>query len=1516
MWSRVGPSKRKTPPAPPGSIISEDGEDKSRAASRMPYTSSTDESSLSKEFMERPVDIDLLNELLGSLEGTANNTVNSTPNLGSFSAACNADTDGTEHMDIGDNVDDLAELGAITTEAVLRGLRSLDEFERQAAIHTEGNTENDHDGSQRLLSEFQHDDIADSIFRAAAAVAVSAPANANMPAENAAPTPVPVVSSASAGLGSFNEAELSAALEQIYWGSLDFPLVGDTSIGSHSASASVPSHSSFVLPAPTPAPTPISATVASHDSLAKIPSSWAPSQSMFDLVQHTLESEESLGHLHASNSHVFNNFDEGDGLDDAMLGDEYEDDENDDENPLELEELSLFSLFLSDMKAFEAFLSNLSLNQLRQCAATVNSVLVRRESGPNAEPQSANPVGMQRRADGAPRSKRGNHLSGVHTVSTKVTATTEALLPDPSNPPSIDLGLVLHSDESDEEYTVAKNEVNSAEQEIITQQPGESVVAETAEPHGGSSVMLPKTTLALLREWLPPSTADCVITALQTANLSISGPSNTYTHRKPNGKRPASESNTGGSPNTAEQSSSYKAQSTSIRTKPSALSLATERAADSSSVNPTNTSAADAIASVDNTRTNEPYLETDSENIPRLSFMYVLKGKPKRYCIRIDIDRAPVSAIPSSFKQNNCVYPRANCSKSLYAGNRWNYETECNGLGWKLAFLNQELLTGRRGLLQTAVNNYRTMVAGRKSRRITRLEKAERTQNSSIKALASGAVSSGGAGEHGSDGGGRKRPLSFDKSATAATALSTASTGRYSVDVDSSAEPSEKRTKINLNTADLGFLAEDLTLQLPSPPVTGSSNKGPLVLGCEQINDGQSKQSMALSRTTSAPSVTSTSTHHSPSSSASPQSAKCLMINAYINSKFTRIRVYVDFGSMDDSVVDTRFKREHTVFPRALDAPRSRYGNLQGRWEFEQTCNELSWRLAWLNRTRLKGRKLLIQKCLDAYRAKFNAPPWSLLSCYKTLMNESVDQRFFEYWKPRPGRKSLELSTGSAFLDSASFFKAKEKNVDNKGSKRAQQQQQTQQNSSDRSSAQPVKELDSVTEGLGTVGFSQAQTIQHTMDENTSCLPETVVVVETEPDDVCNVIVADDDLPASSRSSTPSNSGTESAARVRAIRPKSTTINKDAMGIADTQALQTPASNRLRGNIDHNKPTAPSNISNTTASSAADLHQKQPTINTKSTVTPDKAVHPQPAIWPQPRSQSSLVQQKTTTHAKSGAAVRPSTTRPQSVNLPTSANVVRPTVQPQRPPTADKTPAKGSVLSDSSGSGSNRVNSNPATNTQRMVRPPAGVRSVNMPRAAAAVKSARFPFAGSSKQGNPLVKQRPLITIAAPGKGIAATSRPVAGLTVSKKKQQQQLSQSAASPISKQAIAKTAISNVKPLTSAKPTTAQTAAISISTSTSASSESATPTASQKSVKAQAAANVLTDVLRQLAKNNPSLATLTGMLEQRNGQTEANQVARKTKGAQSSAGSKDKNIDDVPLDAKVAELEKLIIDLQKD
>ncbi|KAJ2709007.1 hypothetical protein H4R19_004465, partial [Coemansia spiralis] len=668
-------------------------------------------------------------------------------------------------------------LGNITMEAVLQGLQSLDELERQAALYTDGSRV----GDRELLAELH---------------------------------------GPSAGLGSFSEAELSAALEQIYWGSLEMPLVDPSELSSHPATGHRTSPLSSAAPTPTHTPVTASALTA---------------------AQAPIDALEQPAMLHCGN----------------------ESDGDDDDNPLELEELSLFSLFVADMKAFEAFLCNLSLNQLRQCAATVNSVLVQRESALDAD---------------APHSRQPDPPRA------------------PATPPAVRVAAAAAAD------------------------PGPA----SSDDNGRGGRLLPST-VSLLREWLPPSTADCVITALQAANLDILAPP----QRAPD----------------AEAAARTGAQPAEARSRSGEMRDAGHRHAAASNV-------AHSVEHGEVLHAGDLQLYTDGEDIPWLSFVYAQKGKPRRHRIRIDTERAPLAAIPSSFRNNNCVYPRANCHKIGYTGNRWNYETECNAIGWKLAFLNQELLATRRGLLQTAVNNYRSMVAGRKSRRIARMEKAERTS-----AAVPGSSRSG------------RDALPPDVEGPAPVAgkrpLPLADPAMFSA--------AEKRARIGHGPSDTG----DAVQQLLTPPPTASGDGFVVAAG---------------------PSLPS---------SASAENAKCLLITAYVNSKFTRIRVYIDVGSIDAAAVDRQFRHDHAVFPRALNAPRARYGSLQGRWEFELACNELAWRLAWLNKARLRGRKPLIQKCLDAYRERFSAPPWGLLVCYDEPMGGSVSSRFFDYWKPRPGRRRL-----------------------------------------------------------------------------------------------------------------------------------------------------------------------------------------------------------------------------------------------------------------------------------------------------------------------------------------------------------------------------------------------------------------------------------------------------------------------------------------------------------------------------
>ncbi|ORX51623.1 hypothetical protein DM01DRAFT_1337128 [Hesseltinella vesiculosa] len=110
------------------------------------------------------------------------------------------------------------------------------------------------------------------------------------------------------------------------------------------------------------------------------------------------------------------------------------------------------------------------------------------------------------------------------------------------------------------------------------------------------------------------------------------------------------------------------------------------------------------------------------DGVEWVTFMYSHNRVVQQYAIRTDIDNICVDNIDAAFRQENCVYPRANVPRQHYQGNRWDYETQCNVLGWKLSWMNRDL-AGKRGLLQRAVDSYRNRNPTMRSRRVTRQAK-------------------------------------------------------------------------------------------------------------------------------------------------------------------------------------------------------------------------------------------------------------------------------------------------------------------------------------------------------------------------------------------------------------------------------------------------------------------------------------------------------------------------------------------------------------------------------------------------------------------------------------------------------------------------------------------------------------------------------------------------------------------------------------------------------------------------
>lgn len=111
------------------------------------------------------------------------------------------------------------------------------------------------------------------------------------------------------------------------------------------------------------------------------------------------------------------------------------------------------------------------------------------------------------------------------------------------------------------------------------------------------------------------------------------------------------------------------------------------------------------------------------DGVEWLIFTYSTKGHRQEFCINIDIDNLSLDEIPEDFKHENCVYPSALLPREAYLGNRYDYEVSVNELAWKLTWLNAPVLSGKRGLIQRAVDSYRNRLPETRSRRVLRQEK-------------------------------------------------------------------------------------------------------------------------------------------------------------------------------------------------------------------------------------------------------------------------------------------------------------------------------------------------------------------------------------------------------------------------------------------------------------------------------------------------------------------------------------------------------------------------------------------------------------------------------------------------------------------------------------------------------------------------------------------------------------------------------------------------------------------------
>jgi hypothetical protein len=115
----------------------------------------------------------------------------------------------------------------------------------------------------------------------------------------------------------------------------------------------------------------------------------------------------------------------------------------------------------------------------------------------------------------------------------------------------------------------------------------------------------------------------------------------------------------------------------------------------------------------------------DKNGVKWIAFEYSRESVKMEFTVRCDVDMVNMEELTHEFKTANCVYPGACCEKDQYKSNRYQYEGECNTVGWGLAQLNP-CIRGKRDLIQRAVDSWRNSsnITRLQSRRIRRIGKA------------------------------------------------------------------------------------------------------------------------------------------------------------------------------------------------------------------------------------------------------------------------------------------------------------------------------------------------------------------------------------------------------------------------------------------------------------------------------------------------------------------------------------------------------------------------------------------------------------------------------------------------------------------------------------------------------------------------------------------------------------------------------------------------------------------------
>ncbi|KAF9432029.1 hypothetical protein BGZ76_011393 [Entomortierella beljakovae] len=365
--------------------------------------------------------------------------------------------------------------------------------------------------------------------------------------------------------------------------------------------------------------------------------------------------------------------------------------------------------------------------------------------------------------------------------------------------------------------------------------------------------------------------------------------------------------------------------------------------------------------------------------IPWLKFQYKTRNEKKIITIRADVDSINnLQTIPLDFREANCLYPSADGPEHLYNGTRRNYECECNEQGWKLAYLNPVILCGKRGLLQQAVVNFRNATTEQKSRRAKRREKKDKEQrhfcenNSTCRSQEHWYHPHPGMAPLGTGtriGPTRLYPQSHLNhwSPNTVTINNTQAAGPISWQpvLTSSLHHTTQRPETSDTIPNNGYNQHQLpvssTEQLLQPSLANTQD--PSSLGAPH----------------SLP-----ATILPISSSTFGNTNNFIEFDRYFKNQVQNIRIRCDIDGVNIDEIPIEVKRTNCVYPRSfiekesegLDGTTSPQSHRQ--WEptsvrqaEESYLNEIGWKLCFINRSILEGKRQLLQQALDAYRRRF-----------------------------------------------------------------------------------------------------------------------------------------------------------------------------------------------------------------------------------------------------------------------------------------------------------------------------------------------------------------------------------------------------------------------------------------------------------------------------------------------------------------------------------------------------------------